>query len=149
MSIVMKLRHWAKPDKFGKREGRADDFAEAADEIERLKAELEIAKMDNTDYRGMLENKRLRAVLTEIANRAANMMDDDAASWMPSIYKLACEAIDENPWQLLKAAGYTEETMSISLTAPRTADGGGEKRSDDDAAPARSPQTAPAPSEQR
>jgi len=34
MSIANKLRHWSKPDKFGKREGRADDFAEAAAKIE-------------------------------------------------------------------------------------------------------------------
>ena len=39
--------------------------------------------------------------------------------------------------------------LASALTAPRTADSGGDKRSDDDAAPARSPQTAPAPSEQR
>ena len=59
--------------------------------------------------------ERLRETLIEIANRASNMMDDDAADWMPSIYKLACEAVGENHWRLLKAAGYTEETMSVGF----------------------------------
>lgn len=35
--------------------------------------------------------------LGEIANRAANFMDADAAEWMPSIYKIACKALGEKP----------------------------------------------------
>ena len=85
MSIVMKLRHWAKPDKFGKREGRADDFAEAADEIERLHA-IEDCAID------LIENIRERG--------------------------------SHDNWKRLASA----------LTAPRTAESGGEKRSGDDAA---------------
>ena len=54
-----------------------------------------------------------REALTEIANRAANFMDDDAAEWMPSIYKIACEAIGENPWPLLKAGGFTSENLTV------------------------------------
>ena len=59
----------------------------------------------------------LRRVLIEIANRAANFMDDDAADWMPSIYKLACEAVGENPWPKLRAGGYTPESLSVSIDA--------------------------------
>ena len=66
------------------------------------------------------EIERLREVLLEIANRAANMMDPDAADWMPSIYKLACEAVGENPWSLLEAAGYTRETLSVSFNSNRS-----------------------------
>lgn len=41
--------------------------------------------------------QKLTEALTEIANRAGNFMDPDAAEWMPSIYKIACEAIGEDP----------------------------------------------------
>lgn len=66
------------------------------------------------------EFEQLREVLLEIANRAANMLDPDAADWMPSIYKLACEAVGKNPWSLLEAAGYTRETLSVSFNSDRS-----------------------------
>lgn len=47
--------------------------------------------------------------LGEIANRASNLADDDAAEWMPSIYRIACEAIGEDPSPLLKATGFDGE----------------------------------------
>jgi hypothetical protein len=64
--------------------------------------------------------KFLEATLTEIANRAANMDDPDAADWLPSIYKLACEALNRDPWQVLKAAGYDEKTLTVTLNSHRT-----------------------------
>lgn len=76
-----------------------DAFIEAATTIASLREELDKA----------------REAFYEIANRASNMMDDDAADWMPSIYKIACEASGENPWPLLKAAGYTQETLTVSI----------------------------------
>jgi hypothetical protein len=48
----------------------------------------------------------MREALGEIANRASNFADDDAAEWMPSIYKISCEAIGEDPKPSLKAAGF-------------------------------------------
>lgn len=62
------------------------------------------------------EIAQLKQTLCEIANRAGNFMDDDAADWMPSIYKLACEAIGEDAWPLLKAGGHTPETLLVSMT---------------------------------
>jgi len=50
------------------------------------------------------EIEKLREVLFEIANRASNMLDADAASWLPSIYKIACEATGEDPANLLELA---------------------------------------------
>lgn len=53
-------------------------------------------------YHGMT----MKEVLYEIANRAANMGDDDAVEWMPSIYSIACKAIGEDPAPKLKALGF-------------------------------------------
>lgn len=53
-------------------------------------------------YHGMT----MKEVLYEIANRAANMGDDDAVEWMPSIYSIACEAVGEDPAPTLKALGF-------------------------------------------
>jgi hypothetical protein len=58
---------------------------------------------------------QLRDALYEIANRASNMMDDDAAEWMPSIYKIACEATGEDPWPLLRAAGHTPPNLTVGF----------------------------------
>ena len=55
--------------------------------------------------------KELTAALYEIANRAGNMCDDDAADWLPSIYKIACDVTGENPEPLLEAyASYRART---------------------------------------
>lgn len=62
------------------------------------------------------EIERMTAALCEIANRASNMGDPDAAEWMPSIYKLACEAIGEDPWPSLRANGHVPETLTVSLS---------------------------------
>jgi len=56
----------------------------------------------------MSMDDKTREALLEICNRAANFMDDDAADWMASIYRIACDAIGEDPWPLLNAAGYSE-----------------------------------------
>lgn len=56
-----------------------------------------------------------KEIFAEIANRAANFMDPDAADWMPSIYKLACEAIGEDPWPLLTRNGYPRERLTVSI----------------------------------
>lgn len=63
----------------------------------------------------MTENERLTNALGEIANRAGNFMDADAADWMPSIYKIACEAIGHDPWPLLKASGFDPQNLSVTL----------------------------------
>lgn len=63
-----------------------------------------------------IENDRLRATLHEIANRAANMADPDAAEWMPSIYKIACEATGEDPSSLLRAAGHSPDSLTYHAT---------------------------------
>ena len=47
------------------------------------------------------EITRLREVLYEIANRASNLLNDDAAEWLPSIYRISCEAVGENPTRIL------------------------------------------------
>lgn len=60
-------------------------------------------------------NNHLREVLIEIANRASNMSDKDAADWMPSIYKLACDAVGEDPWPLLRAAGHDPMTLTVAI----------------------------------
>lgn len=60
------------------------------------------------------EIKRLHEAHYEVANRAANMMDADAGTWMPSVYKIACEASGEDPWPLLKAAGFNPETLPVT-----------------------------------
>jgi hypothetical protein len=124
----------------------------AADEITRLRAERDAAvqrakaaerKQGETarerDYYWKLMCKRsdalaaeraarerMRDTFCEIANRAGNMMDKDAASWMPSIFKIACEAAGEDPWRMLRAAGYTPETLTVSMSdaAPAEASAG-------------------------
>lgn len=61
---------------------------------------------DDPEWSNLEMSETVRAVLYEIANRAANMLDDDAADWMPSIYRLACDATGEDPWPLLEQAGW-------------------------------------------
>jgi hypothetical protein len=48
---------------------------------------------------------QLREALCEIANRASNMADDDAAEWMPSIYAIAVKTLGDDPMPFLKAVG--------------------------------------------
>jgi hypothetical protein len=40
-NVAEHLRHWSKPDKFGKREARAHEFAEAASLLDRFRDALE------------------------------------------------------------------------------------------------------------
>ena len=61
---------------------------------------------------------RTTEAFCEIANRASNFMDPDAAEWMPSIYKIACEAAGEDPWPLLEAAGWKRDELTVSVTRP-------------------------------
>lgn len=57
----------------------------------------------------------LREALTEIINRASNFADADAADWMPSIYKIACEATGSDPWPLLIANGYERNDLALKM----------------------------------
>ena len=63
----------------------------------------------------------MEEAMYEIANRAGNFMDADAAEWMPSIYVIACNAIGSDPMPLLKAAGFdgTYQHMAYALTHRR------------------------------
>lgn len=61
-------------------------------------------------------DEKTKQIFYEIANRAANFMDPDAADWLPSIYKLACEATGEDPWPLLKAAGYEQDDIALRMS---------------------------------
>lgn len=72
---------------------------EAADRIDEL--EKQLAARSSAESGG-----EMREALTEIANRASNLADKDAAEWMPSIYAIACRAIGEDPVPLLKATGF-------------------------------------------
>lgn len=47
-----------------------------------------------------------KEALYEISHRAKNMGDDDAADWLPSIYRIACEAVGEDPWPVLTKFGF-------------------------------------------
>jgi hypothetical protein len=58
-------------------------------------------------------DQKTKDIFYEIANRAANFMDPDAAEWMPSIYKIACEATGEDPWPLLEAAGWKRDELTV------------------------------------
>jgi hypothetical protein len=59
------------------------------------------------------DEEKMREALYEIANRAANMADLDAAEWMPSIYRIACEATGKDPWPLLRACGFEPDNQLI------------------------------------
>lgn len=65
--------------------------------------------MPKPEWTNLEMNENVRAVFYEIANRASNMMDDDAADWLPSIYRLACDATGEDPWPTLEAAGFKRD----------------------------------------
>lgn len=67
------------------------------------------------------DGSAVREALGEIANRAGNFMDKDAADWMPSIYSIACKAIGEDPEPLLKANGFdrpVSEWPALATPAP-------------------------------
>ncbi|MGB6080293.1 MAG: hypothetical protein WBF99_12615 [Xanthobacteraceae bacterium] len=51
----------------------------------------------------------------EIANRAGNMSDPDAADWLPSIYRIAMEAAGEDLWPTLRLHGYDPDNLSASF----------------------------------
>ncbi|MGB5901994.1 MAG: hypothetical protein WBH00_04000 [Xanthobacteraceae bacterium] len=56
-----------------------------------------------------------RETFFEIANRAGNMSDPDAADWLPSIYRIAMEAAGEDPWPTLRLHGYDPDNLSVSF----------------------------------
>jgi hypothetical protein len=65
----------------------------------------------------------IREAFYEIANRASNMGDPDAADWLPSIYRIACEASGEDPWPLLKRAGYDKPLSAHAGDAAKESGG--------------------------
>jgi hypothetical protein len=76
-------------------------------------------KQYNDDKASLAEAERVIEATCEafyeISNRAANMMDQDAADWLPSIYRIACDACGENPLPMLRAAGFAPEELTVSM----------------------------------
>lgn len=60
--------------------------------------------------------ERLEEALGEISNRAGNFMDPDAGEWMPSIYKLSCEALGIDPWPMLERNGWSRDKLTVSFS---------------------------------
>lgn len=65
----------------------------------------------------------MKTALEEIANRASNLADDDAAEWMPSIYSIAVKALGDDPAPFLKATGFDGEPKTWPSRAPPTSSG--------------------------
>lgn len=84
-------------------------------EFEKAKTDVALGKPLNHVRGRMLldEIERQREVIIEIANRASNLVDKDAADWLPGIYKIACEAVGEDPWRLLRSAGYDPVAFTV------------------------------------
>jgi hypothetical protein len=72
------------------------------------------AALDNWKCRALkaeAEVERLKYALGEVANRAGNYMDDDAHEWMPSIYNVACNALDGRALSLEPPEGHHKKTQ--------------------------------------
>lgn len=80
---------------------------------------LEQAQECITAYEAHLKAEGFVVVPTEtffeIANRAGNMSDPDAADWLPSIYRIAMEAAGEDLWPTLRLHGYDPDNLSASF----------------------------------
>jgi hypothetical protein len=62
-----------------------------------------------------------RAAMEEIATRASNLADVDAAEWMPSIYSIAMKALGDDPEPFLKATGFDGEPKTWPTRRARAA----------------------------
>jgi hypothetical protein len=99
-----------------------DILLDRADRLRIVEALRRSAGAPNGLIRAVPQEAGMTEAVCEIINRAANFMDADAAEWMPSIYKIACEAVGRDPWPMLEANGWKRDQLTVSLTRPH---GGG------------------------